>query len=149
MLCSTPPTWADDTLRKRNGRCLHTGQEAYSHLEVSLTVGGLGGAYRGDESNRFVTTSDISKARSIHLPRLELHHLMIWSHCPYWWSVNNNNTSKVEQQGIFGGRFSPASNVSMDSSVAPVLPVASFLGNKTPLVYPLAKKSDGLAKFFT
>ena len=49
------PRCADDPVRRRNGRCRRTGQEADSFLKASLTEGGT---EKGDRNNRFVTISD-------------------------------------------------------------------------------------------
>ena len=46
--------WAVDTVRRCNGRCRRTGQDADSPSEGSLTAGG---ADRGDGNNTFVTLS--------------------------------------------------------------------------------------------
>ena len=51
------PRWADDPVRRRNGRCWKTGHEADSPLEGSLTSGGVD---KGDGNKIFVTISDIS-----------------------------------------------------------------------------------------
>ena len=51
------PRWADDPVRRRNGRCEQTGQEADSTYEGSLIVGW---AERGNRDNISVTISNIT-----------------------------------------------------------------------------------------
>ena len=47
--------WEDDPVRRRDGRCQRTGQEADYPSEGSLTGGGLD---RGGGNNSFVTISN-------------------------------------------------------------------------------------------
>ena len=49
------PKWSDDPVRRRNGRCWRTGQEADSPLGLSLM---LLGEDRGGGNNSFVTITD-------------------------------------------------------------------------------------------
>ena len=49
------PRWEDDPVRRRDGRCWRTGQEADSPSEGSLMSGGADG---GDGNNSFVIISN-------------------------------------------------------------------------------------------
>ena len=51
------PRWVDDPVQRRDKRCFHTGQEAESPSEESLTVVG---SDRGYGNNSFVTVSNRS-----------------------------------------------------------------------------------------
>ena len=53
--------------------------------------GGRGGL--GGQEINYVKISDRASVWISHLPRLELRHLITWSHCTYWWPVNNNNNN--------------------------------------------------------
>ena len=49
------PRWADDSVRRSDGKCLRTGKEAeYAPEGILMT----GGEDRGDGNNSFVTISD-------------------------------------------------------------------------------------------
>ena len=86
------PRWEDYPVRRRNRQFWRTEQEADSLLERSLTEVG---ADRVDENNSLVTISYRAYSRSSHWLRLELHHLMIRSHCTDRFPVNNNTELNI------------------------------------------------------